>query len=190
MLEPLLARRVQLLAMAVDGVLTGWPVFAGGLGGHLGELRPMDARDGLGVQLLRAAGVRVVAVTGRAGEGAHLDAAGVFPDDLIEEPQGRKLVALEAALHQLSIRFDDMAYVGAELADLPILRRAGFPIAVAGAPPEVTAAARLVTTTSGGQGVLRELAEVLLRARGQWDTALQAFLSDHGDRAARVSRAR
>jgi 3-deoxy-D-manno-octulosonate 8-phosphate phosphatase (KDO 8-P phosphatase) len=71
--------------------------------------------------------------------------------------------------------------VGDDLPDLPILRRAGLPITVANGCPEAKQLARWVTTSSGGQGAVREVVEAILRARGEWDDAVRRYLRERGE---------
>jgi 3-deoxy-D-manno-octulosonate 8-phosphate phosphatase (KDO 8-P phosphatase) len=83
---------------------------------------------------------------------------------------------MQSLLDQIGIAWDEVAFVGDDLADLPVLARVGLPIAVANAVPEVKAVAQYVTTAVGGHGAVREVIEWLLRARGQWDAALGGYL--------------
>jgi 3-deoxy-D-manno-octulosonate 8-phosphate phosphatase (KDO 8-P phosphatase) len=87
-----------------------------------------------------------------------------------------KVAAVEALLAERQIGWDEMIFVGDDLPDVPVLRRVGLPIAVANARPEVKAVCQYVTEASGGHGALREVVELLLRARGEWDHAAQHYL--------------
>jgi 3-deoxy-D-manno-octulosonate 8-phosphate phosphatase (KDO 8-P phosphatase) len=77
-----------------------------------------------------------------------------------------------------------VAFVGDDLADLPLMRRVGLPIAVANAVPEIREAAAYVTRLAGGYGAVREAIEAILRARGEWESCLQRFMRERGDDAA------
>jgi 3-deoxy-D-manno-octulosonate 8-phosphate phosphatase (KDO 8-P phosphatase) len=87
-------------------------------------------------------------------------------------------------LDRLSIGWDEVAFVGDDLADLPILRRVGLPIAVANAVPDVKEAAAYVTHAAGGHGAVREVVELLLRARGEWADILERYFAEQAAGAA------
>jgi 3-deoxy-D-manno-octulosonate 8-phosphate phosphatase (KDO 8-P phosphatase) len=158
------AKRARALVLDVDGVLTDGRVIylAGG-----GEARNFHVRDGLGVQLLVAARIRVAVISGRESEIVERRARELGIDPVLQGV-GDKLEAFERLLSDLDVPDTDVAYIGDDLPDLPILRRAGLGIAVADAAPEVRAAAHLVLRAGGGQGAVREACEVLLKARGAW----------------------
>jgi 3-deoxy-D-manno-octulosonate 8-phosphate phosphatase (KDO 8-P phosphatase) len=189
MLEPALARRIQVVAFDVDGVLTDGSVYFGALNGEPVEMKRFSSQDGLGVALLRSALIKLVAISGRQSEATRLRMAALGVHELIEDAQARTLPAFEGALIRFGARMEDVAYMGDDLGDLPLLRRVGFPVAVPNAIEEVRRISRLTTTAAGGNGAVREFAEVLLRARGQWDGTVQAYLAEHGDPAPRQSRA-
>ncbi len=190
MLEPLLARRIQVVGFDVDGVMTDGAVFFGALNGEPVEMKRFSVRDGLGVVLLRAAGIKVVAMSGRQSEATRLRMTALGVDEVIEDAQARNLPAFEGTLIRFGARMEDVAYIGDDLGDLPILRRVGLPVAVPNAVAEVREVARLTTAAAGGAGAVRELAEVILRARGQWEPVVQTYLSERGDPAPRHSRVR
>ena len=112
-------------------------------------------------------------------------------DEVLEDETGggRKLETFEAMLRRRGVAWEGCAFVGDDLADLPLLTRVGLPIAVANAVPEVKAAAAVVTRRSGGEGVVREVAELILAARGTWDETVQRYLEERGDVARRAARA-
>jgi 3-deoxy-D-manno-octulosonate 8-phosphate phosphatase (KDO 8-P phosphatase) len=111
-------------------------------------------------------------------------------DESIEDTKARNLPMFEGALIRFGARMDDVAYIGYDLQDLPLLRRVGLPVGVPNAVAEVRAVVRATTTTIGGNGAVREFAETLLRARGHWDAAVQGYLAERGDPAPRHSRVR
>jgi len=171
-LDAMLARRLKLIGFDVDGVFTDGGIFLGQVGGQPAEFKRFDVQDGLAVRLLHGAGIAVVLVSGRISEATALRAREIGVDDLIQDDATRKLPAFEEILTRRGVDFDECAYVGDDLIDLPLLRRVALPIAVPNARPEVRAAAQYVTTASGGQGAVREIAEVILKARGTWDAEL------------------
>lgn len=158
------AQRIRALFLDVDGVLTDGRLtyLPGG-----GESKTFHVRDGLGIQLFMAAGGHVALLSGRESEvtvrrgrelGIQIMMLGI--DD--------KVLAFEEVRDDLGLGDDEIAYVGDDLPDLPLLRRAGLAFAVADAAPEVRAAAHVVLRTNGGQGAVREACERILKARGAW----------------------
>jgi 3-deoxy-D-manno-octulosonate 8-phosphate phosphatase (KDO 8-P phosphatase) len=172
------ARRVRLLGLDVDGVLTNNAVYLGLAGGERVEFKQFDIQDGLGIGLARRAGLLVAWVSGRDSEATMLRATELAVDDLVQDRAAQKVPALAAVLGRRGVAWDEVALVGDDLADLPVLRRVGLPIAVANAVGDVRGAAAYVTTAAGGAGAVREVVELLLRAQGRWDATLQSYLSE------------
>src|SRR4051812_21239517 len=173
-IESSLARRVRLLGLDVDGVLTDNGVYIGPVGGARVELKRFDIQDGLGLILLRTAGLPVVWLSGRNSEATTLRAAELGVE-VLQVPGPRKLSAFSELLNRRGIGWADAAFVGDDLADLPVLRKVGLPIAVANAVSEVKAAATHVTQAAGGHGAVREIIEAILRARGDWGDILNRY---------------
>ncbi len=176
-IEPALARRIRLLGLDVDGVLTDNGVFIGPVGGARVELKRFDIQDGLGLILLRTAGLPVIWLSGRSSDATTLRATELRVEELLQVPGPRKLLALDELLTRRGIAWEHVAYVGDDLADLPILRRVGLPIAVANAVPDVKGVAKYVTQAAGGHGAVREVVELLLRARGEWADVLERYFA-------------
>ena len=179
------ARRVRLLGLDVDGVLTDNGVYIGPIAGERVELKRFDIQDGLGLILLRTAGLPVVWVSGRGSEATALRAAELRVTELLQVPGPRKAAAFGQVLERHGVSWDQAAFVGDDLADLPILRRVGLPIAVANAVAEVKQVAAYITQAQGGHGAVREVVEVLLRARGEWADILDRYFegAEKADRA-------
>lgn len=173
-----LARRIRLVALDVDGVLTDNGVYIGALEtGSQVELKKFDIQDGLGIVMLRRAGLKVVLVSGRYSP-ATLVRANELGIECHQTPGGRKLPAFLELLKRHSVTWDEVAFVGDDLADLPILRRVGLPVAVSNGVAEVRGEARWTTTRPGGAGAVREFAEALLQARGEWATRVEEYCRD------------
>lgn len=188
MLDAALARRLKLVGFDVDGVLTDGGFYIGQVGDHSVELKRFHVNDGLGFTLLREAGFAVVLVSARRSEATELRARELRVDEVVQD--NKKLPAFEGILERRGVTWDESAFVADDLPDLPILRRVALPIAVANAVPEVKAAARIVTAAAGGAGAAREVAETILKARGEWNDAIQKYLQRRGDVEARPSGAR
>jgi 3-deoxy-D-manno-octulosonate 8-phosphate phosphatase (KDO 8-P phosphatase) len=183
-IDPALARRIQLLVLDVDGVLTDNGIWLGPVAGERVELKRFDVQDGLGMVLLRTAELPVVWLTGRHSEATALRARELKVDELLQVPGPRKLEALEEVLQRRGVSWEDVAYAGDDLADLKVLRRVGLPIAVANAVAEVRAVAGYVTRAPGGHGAVREIIEGLLKARGVWAEMLERYFAEPAPRDA------
>jgi 3-deoxy-D-manno-octulosonate 8-phosphate phosphatase (KDO 8-P phosphatase) len=181
MIDAALARRLKLVGLDVDGVLTDNGIYIGLVGDHPVELKRFHIQDGLGIRMLRSAGLLIAWISGRESAATALRARELDVDELIQDPTARKLPAFEALLERRGLGWEECAFVGDDLADLPLLTRVGLPIAVANGVPEVRAAARLVTTAPGGQGAVREVAELILKARGEWQGLLTKYFLERGD---------
>ncbi|MBM4058234.1 MAG: phenylphosphate carboxylase subunit delta, partial [Planctomycetes bacterium] len=157
--------RIQLLLLDVDGVLTDGGVTWNNQGI---ESKTFHIRDGLGIKLWRRAGGRVGIVTGRSSHVVQLRAA-ELGIDLVRQGVEDKLATTEAILSDCGVSWQETAFIGDDLPDLPVIARCGAGIAVADAAAEVRAAAGFVTTLPGGRGAVREAIERLLWARGGWE---------------------
>ena len=175
-IDPAVARRVRWVGFDVDGVLTDGGVFLGDVDGRRVEFKRFDIQDGLGVLLLRMAGVRIGIVTGRVSESVRLRAAELGVDDLVQDPRARKLTALREISAAQGIALDEMAFVGDDLPDVPALRAVGLGVVVGNATAEARREHALQLTRAGGAGAVREFAELLLRARGEWDTLVAQYV--------------
>jgi 3-deoxy-D-manno-octulosonate 8-phosphate phosphatase (KDO 8-P phosphatase) len=181
MIDPAVARRIKLVGFDVDGTMTDGGVYIGTAGGQPVELKRFDIQDGLGVHLLRAAGLVVVIVTGRGGDAARLRAEELHVDEFAADPGARKLPMFEDMLQRHRSRWEEACFIGDDLPDLPLLKRVALPVAVANARREAKEAARFTTTAEGGRGAIREFAEVFLQARGVWVELVRTYLRERGD---------
>jgi 3-deoxy-D-manno-octulosonate 8-phosphate phosphatase (KDO 8-P phosphatase) len=175
--DPIRARRVKLLGLDVDGVLTDNGVYMGVVAGESVEFKRFDIQDGLGLAVTRLMGLEVVWVSGRSSPATTVRAE-ELGIELVQDSSARKLPAIEAMLARRGLAWDQMAFVGDDLADLPVFRRVGVPIAVANAVAEVKALAAHVTVARGGSGAVREAVEALLGARGEWDEGVRRYLRE------------
>jgi 3-deoxy-D-manno-octulosonate 8-phosphate phosphatase (KDO 8-P phosphatase) len=182
MLDPAVAKRIRLLGLDVDGVLTDNSIWIGPVAGERVELKRFDIQDGLGLVLLRAAEIPVVWLSGRHSEATALRARELKVEELLQVPGPRKLEAFTALLQRRGIEWEETAFVGDDLADLQVLRRVGLPMAVGNAVAEVRAAASYVTRAHGGNGAVREVAEALLKARGIWLDILERYFTEAAPR--------
>ena len=167
-------KKIRLLAMDVDGVLTdGGMVYVE----DSGLLKSFNAQDGLGIRLAMSAGLKIAWVTGNVSSAVARRAADVGVADLY---QGARLkseaIRDVAAKHRLST--EEIAYVGDDLNDLPAFEAAGVSFAVSNAVSEVKQAACFITQRSGGAGAVREVIEMILKSRGRWPEAVASFIEE------------
>ncbi|MBL8327171.1 MAG: HAD hydrolase family protein [Rubrivivax sp.] len=155
----------------VDGVLTDGTLFIG----EAGEMmKPFSSLDGQGLKLLRLGGIEPIVITGRDSAAVRRRVSDL---GLVHAVYGAgdKLAAAEALLAALGVAWADVAAIGDDWPDLPLLRRAAFAAAPPGAHAEVRAAAHHVTAAAGGHGAAREFCDLLLLANGRYGTLLAQF---------------
>jgi len=173
-----LAKRIRIIGLDVDGVLTDGGLYIGDSNGAHVELKRYDIQDGLGVRFLRDAGIRVCLVTGRVSESVRIRANELEIDDVAQDALARKLPAFQRILDRHDLRMEDAAFVGDDFPDMGIMRAVALPIAVANAVPEIKAVAQVSLTRIGGRGAVRECAELLLKARGDWDDIVERYVAE------------
>ena len=166
------AAQIKLVVFDVDGVLTDGSLFIGDDGQ---EYKAFHSRDGLGMKLLRKSGVEIGIITARTSEVVkhrmeNLDIEHVY--------QGRleKLPALEELLAKLGLSFEQTAYVGDDVVDLPVMRQVGLAIAVQDAHPLAKQHAHWQTPHGGGRGAARDVCELIMEAQNTLDLQLKPYL--------------
>lgn len=171
------ARRVELLILDVDGVLTDGSL---DFSDASHQSKSFHSRDGLGLKLLAANGIELAIITSRrstlvADRAAELGIAHLY--------QGRsdKLGAYGELAAATGIHADDTGYVGDDLVDLPVMTRVGFAAAVADADHVVRQVAHWTTPLAGGRGAVRQVCELILFARGRYEHAVGEFLETGGE---------
>jgi 3-deoxy-D-manno-octulosonate 8-phosphate phosphatase (KDO 8-P phosphatase) len=166
------ARRIRLLLVDVDGVLTDGHIYLLSMpDGTAEEMKVFHSHDGAGVKLARLMGLRTGIITGR-DSAANTRRAREAGMEFVSQKQAKKLPAYEEILRQARVEDAEVAYMGDDLPDLPVLARVGLAMAPANAVPEVKRIAHYVTRLRGGEGAVREIVEAILRARGVWREAI------------------
>jgi 3-deoxy-D-manno-octulosonate 8-phosphate phosphatase (KDO 8-P phosphatase) len=179
-----LARRIRLVGLDVDGVLTDGGIYLGDVNGARMEFKRFDILDGLGIKMLQLAGISVAIITGRVSDAVALRARELAITDVVQDEHARKLPALRKLLAAKGIHESEVAFVGDDLPDLSVLRVVGLPVVVANCTEDVAQLGALRLTRNGGRGAVREFAELLLRARGDWDALVERYVkSKSGDPA-------
>ncbi len=162
---------ISLLALDVDGVLTDGSILLDDDGR---EIKRFHVRDGVGLGAWQKLGFSVALLTGRAGK-AVLHRAGELGIRHVIQGAADKAAGLDQIVAKTGIAPERIAYIGDDWPDLPVLRRVGYPIAVADADERVRTVAAYVTTCPGGRGAVREAVEHLLRLKGLLDRAAAHF---------------
>jgi len=163
------AAQIKLLLMDVDGTMTdGSVTLLSQTDGSALEIKTFDAHDGQGLTLAQTAGLRTGCITGRESA-ALLRRAQEMKMEFVYMKQPLKMPAYEEILRKAGVTDSAVAYIGDDLPDLPLLRRAGLAVAVGDAVPEVKEAAHYTTRAVSGHGAVREAVEVILKSKGIWE---------------------
>jgi 3-deoxy-D-manno-octulosonate 8-phosphate phosphatase (KDO 8-P phosphatase) len=162
---------IELLVLDVDGVMTdgGLIVHADGT-----ESKRFNTLDGHGIRLWLRAGLKVALLSGRRSAAVAKRAAELGIPHVLEDCHFKR-PALEQLLESLHLKAEQVAYVGDDLPDMPVLQFVGFGVAVANAVEEVKSCADYVTTRPGGSGAVREVIEYILKNTGKWQTLMQRY---------------
>jgi len=167
-----LAKEIRLLLLDVDGVLTDGSIVYGNSGM---ELKTFNIKDGFGIRLLREAGVEVGIITARRSEAVERRAQDLKLAHLYQGV-GNKIEAFSEILAAQKLIPQQVAYMGDDWLDLPLLSRVGLAVTVADAVAEIKAVAHYVTRREGGKGAVRELCELIIEAKGQREELLARYL--------------
>ncbi len=166
-----IARGIRLLILDVDGVLTDGSIVLDNEGN---ELKSFHVRDGHGIKLLIRHGVEVAIITGRVSRVVQRRAQELGIKEVYQKCYD-KVVAYEKIKETLSVKDNEIAYMGDDIVDIPVMKRVGLPVAVADAHEDAKRYATFVTKNRGGRGAVRELAEVILKAKGHWEDILSGY---------------
>ena len=167
------AKKVRLLVMDVDGVLTDGRMIIGERGVQVKEF---DVRDGFGIVLARHAGLKTAFITAEKSHAVSLRAKKLQIDWVAQNVRD-KAASFEKCLGHFGFDANQTCYIGDDLPDLPVLLRAGFSATVADGNPELKRRVDYVSPCAGGRGAVRDLIELILRAQNQWPRVLRRYLS-------------
>ncbi len=166
------AKKVELLLLDVDGVLTDGGIIFNSQGE---EIKVFSVLDGMGIKLLQKAGVEVGILSSRYSKPVEIRAK-ELGIELVIQGNLDKLSVVEKILRDKGVPLERVGFVGDDWVDLPVLRRVGFAVAVANARAEVKEHVHYVTTLEGGKGAVREVAEIILKAKGLWTELFSYYL--------------
>ena len=162
---------IRLFLCDVDGVLTDGTVTMGqGV-----ELKRFHIQDGLGLRLLQKEGIKVGWISNRPSNATLERAKDLKVDYVTQQKAGTKTQAAEEMMQQAGVTWEQVCYMGDDIVDLAVLKRAGFAAAVANAIAEAKDVAHYVTKAHGGDGAVREVCELILKAQGHWKPLVEEY---------------
>jgi 3-deoxy-D-manno-octulosonate 8-phosphate phosphatase (KDO 8-P phosphatase) len=181
------ARRIKIILFDVDGVLTDGSIWIipvpvaspdGSIATKMVEAKGYSAHDGAGITLARLGGMQCGVITKRISETVALRARDLKLE-FVYQGQAFKMKAVREIMEKAGVTIDEIAYVGDDVVDLPVMRECGFAIAVANARAQVKAEAHYVTPNRGGCGAGRDAIEFILEAKGILDKCLEASIDEN-----------
>ncbi|MFA5156893.1 MAG: HAD-IIIA family hydrolase [Candidatus Omnitrophota bacterium] len=165
------ARKIKLLLLDVDGVLTDGRIIYD-CRGH--DMKFFDVHDGMGVYLLKKAGIPTILITAKGSRAIKPRARDMQVTEVFADISPKTSV-LERILKKYSLDPSEVCFVGDDLVDLGLLKRVGLPIAVFNACPEIKQVSAYVTLKLGGRGAVREVAEMILKSQGLWEGLVKSY---------------
>lgn len=168
------ARKIKLLVLDCDGVLTDGRIILLPQGD---ETKSFDVRDGHAVVMARRAGLATAVISGRESFAVRARCKELGISHLFEGAWV-KMESYEKLLADENVTDDEVCYVGDDVVDIPLLRRAGLAVAVADAVDEAKEYSHLVTQKGGGRGAVREVIELIIKSQNKWDEAMARYLKD------------
>ena len=177
------ARRVKVLLYDVDGVLTNGDItIIPSPDGHATEIKSFSAHDGMGIGIARLAGLKIGWVTKRQSAVVAIRARDLRIDH-VYQGQHYKVEALDKIIAAEGCTLDEIAYVGDDIIDLPVMRKVGFAISTANARIQAKTAAHYITPNPGGQGAGRDAIDFILTAKGVLDQTIEQYLDPNSAEA-------
>ena len=169
------AKKVKMIILDVDGTLTDGSLFIG----ESGELfKPFNCRDGLGIRIAQKAGIEIAIITGRASKQLLVRAQELqIKPEAIMQGHLDKRDAYTELKNKFNLNDEDIAYVGDDIIDLPVMVQVGFTGATANAVKEVKTRVCVVSDFNGGEGAVREVIEFILKAKGLWNGIVAEYLN-------------
>ncbi len=170
------ARKIRLLLMDVDGVLTdGRIYYLPRQGGGVFETKTFHSRDGIGIRLAHEAGLKTGIISGRSSPAVEYRAK-ELGIEFLQESSLHKLEPYEKILHAAGLKDGEVCYMGDDIVDLPVLGRVGLAVGVGSGDPALKRHVHYWTRNPGGGGAVRETVELILSAQGKWDALVKRYL--------------
>ena len=164
-------KKVKLLILDVDGVLTDGRII---WTSSAEEIKFFNVQDGVGILLAHRVGLKVAIISARKSKVTEIRAKELKITDCYQIVEN-KFTAYKELIDKYKLSNEEVAYVGDDLHDLPIFRRVGFAVAVANAQEEAKQVAHYITEKNGGEGAVREVINIILKAKGLWDKAVEKY---------------
>lgn len=164
-------KEIRMLLVDVDGVMTDGRIIYDGNGL---ETKFFNVKDGHGIKMLQRNGVEVGIITGRTSAVVDIRAR-ELGISIVYQGALRKLESYDDIKLKSGLKDNQIAYMGDDIVDVPVMRRVAFSAAPADALPEVRQLADYVTTRAGGKGAVREICDMIIRARGGWDEVVARY---------------
>ena len=164
------AKKVKLLLLDVDGVLTDGKIIIGNYGD---EIKNFDVNDGLGILLLRRVGIKCAIITAKLSKIVKIRAKHLKIDKLYENHY--KIKSFNSILKRFKVEPEEICFMGDDLIDIPILKRVGMAVSVPNAAKEVKVVSHYTTEKKGGNGAVREICELILKTQGKWQKATKRY---------------
>jgi len=165
------AKKIKFLILDVDGVLTDGKIIYDSEGR---EMKFFNVQDGLGLVLLRRAGIKTIIITAKASKVVKRRAKDMQIFEVYQN-SSKKVEVYKKILKKFHLANKEVCFMGDELIDLPVLKKVGFSVAVPNAVPEVRRIADYTTKRSGGQGAVREVVELILKSQKKWNRIIQPY---------------
>jgi len=166
-----IAKNIKCLILDVDGVLTDGGIILDNEGN---EFKTFHVRDGHGIKMLMRAGIHVAIITGRHSKIVERRAHELGVTEVFQMCSDKK-VAYRRISEKYFLNDNEIAYVGDDIVDIPLLKRAGFSVVVADADNEVKTIAMMITKMKGGRGAVREVCDFILKAKGLWQDIIDEY---------------
>jgi 3-deoxy-D-manno-octulosonate 8-phosphate phosphatase (KDO 8-P phosphatase) len=166
-----IAKNIELLILDVDGVMTDGSII---LDNEVNEYKSFHVRDGHGIKMLIRTGIKVAMITGRDSKVVERRAKELGITDVFQKSRDKK-VAYEKLAEKYRLSCENIAYVGDDIVDIPVMRIVGLSVAVADADEQTKKCAVMITKSKGGRGAVREITDLILKAKGIWQGMLDEY---------------
>ena len=165
------AAKIRMVVMDVDGTMTDGRIYIGPEGEVVKEF---SVKDGMGITMLHTAGIRTAVITGRTSEIVEKRAAELHIDSVWQGVKDKR-IAWQKIKEASGLTNKEIAYIGDDLNDLSLLMQAGLACCTGDAQPEVKSVSHVISSSTGGNGVVRDIAELILKTQGKWQQLVDAF---------------
>jgi 3-deoxy-D-manno-octulosonate 8-phosphate phosphatase (KDO 8-P phosphatase) len=167
------ARKIKLLLLDVDGVLTDGRIIYDSKGR---DSKFFNVHDGLGVYLLKKANISTVLITAKGSRSIKPRARDMRVAEILADVSPKSSV-FDKILRKYRVNPEEVCFVGDDLVDLCLMSKVGFAVAVFNAAPEIKNAAHYITQREGGRGAVREVSELILKSQGKWQEIIESYQS-------------